>query len=194
VETAGAPPLLPEPADDLELSGDLGKMVAALIMKTGREMRKMDEASRDAENAGEDREEAAQVSAMHKKANDVETQAWAKGAGEIVSGVCSFGSAAAADSNPNPSASSPGQLDWAGRSKLAEGSGDIISGAYGGAASRDDADAIDHEHHAAHAKRESEAARDKLKDDQKLLDDAVQFVRDYTSPRDQAALAAARRA
>lgn len=194
VERAGAATsTLPDPASELGASGDMGATIAALIIRCAREQKRAHrELERTAESA-ESREDAAQVAAMHDKADAIERQAWANGLGDVASGAASVGAGASQMPGGRIDAQSSQARSGDGRSRVLSGSAEgskgvatILGGAFGKATENDEASATMHGHAADHFKRALDGAHDGVKDANELLKDAVSFYREYANAQAQA--------
>ena len=77
-------------ATALFLEGDIAAQVAALAIRTAKEQRDANSQIRSAEEAGLQREEAAQVAAMHDQADDIRAAGIVDGCFTASSGACMF--------------------------------------------------------------------------------------------------------
>jgi hypothetical protein len=189
--SSGAPaydapaPLLPLPAGATELTGDIGEQLALLVMKSSAASKKAHRAAQDSEEKAQTAAEDAQVADMRREADHERTAGIEEGAFGAMSVV---GSGLGYLSSP--------ALSEAG--KISEKAGDAglsVMKRIDDAQQKDDeADAKQHEFAADRAKRQVDRLKDSLTDDQKMLDSAVQFVKEYKTTRDQAMLNITRRA
>ena len=167
--------LLSAPETSLEQSGDPSAMLAVLTMKTAKAERQAHTAMRRSEEATQDKEEVAQVGALREKASDIRT-------GAFVSGLCSIASSITKASGGNAASAAFDAADKA------------TTGMYKAEETLDQAQADEHEHLAAHAKRAGEDERDAVKDAKDLMDKAIEFYKEYSSGKNQALAAATHRA
>jgi hypothetical protein len=210
----GDDPLLPPPANALALAGDPGELVALLVMKSSAAARKAHESEEAAAQATQDAEETAQVTEMRNKAAETKSNALTAGILDISSGALTIASASVSARSMqldydakvvDPKAFLAGNTSdriaatWEKGvvdtlSKGVSTGGELIRKSGDVARTESDARTTEHEHLAAHAKREADEVRERIGDDKKLFDEAIAFVREYSQARDQACLAAARRA
>jgi hypothetical protein len=178
-------PLLPLPAGAVELTGDIGEQLALLVMKSAAASKKAHRAAQEADEKSQAAEEDAQVGAMRQEASHEYDAGWTEGA---LGGASLLG------------ASMGGMVSGGGQAvgKLVEKGADIgldVAKRFDAADQKtDEANAKQHEFAADKAKREVDRMKDSLADDQKTLDAAVQFVKEFKATRDQALLNITRRA
>jgi len=154
----------------LLVDGDIGAQVAALAILSSQKQREANREIQVAEEAALQRAEAAQVEALHERADDIRMGGVIEGGFGVISGGCTI-VGGFADSN------SAARQYWSGGSKLAD------AGAKGFGslprAAQADADAIanTHEHAAGHHRRNLDAARDSTHEAQDLLERALDFYK-----------------
>ncbi len=204
--------LLPAPMDSIQVDGDLGAQVAALVMQSAREHKRNE---REAERAAGDAQEAAekaQVAEMHKKAEHIWKEAVWSGLSQIASGALSVCSAAAGQETVTLSEKtlekslataiektttrtvlSVGAVFQAA-AKGAEAPGTLAAGYFRSESAEDTAGMAQREQEVGHAKLAYEEAHDRIKETNKLRDDAISFYREYMSGKDQAQRASIHRA
>lgn len=180
----GTVSLLPDPATQLAVSGDPGAMLAALTIETAKEQRDVSRELRQGEEATQDREEQAEVAAMHDKAGDMRAQAWEEGAFDASAGVMQMAGAGA---------SGGAQTRWEAGATLMKAGGKVVTGLDAAGNEDKDADVVAHKHTGDRARRAADDAHEGEKEAQKLLDTAIDFYREYTSASDQAKAAATHR-
>src|SRR5262249_28824677 len=132
-----APPLLPEPQHGVEArlaaSGDMGAMLAALVVKSANQARDSRRELRKTEEDMQRREEQAQIASMHSEADDIRKAGLMKGLGEIGAGVMTVGSgacelgAAASETERGAQRLKGGASISAGIGKGAEGAGTLFA-------------------------------------------------------------------
>ncbi len=91
--TTVTPPVMPEIAQ-LQCSGDMGAMVAALTMQSGVEQRNAARAQRDAAMQAREKADAAEVQDMHDKAHLQRAQGIVDGTLQIAQGATDLGAGA----------------------------------------------------------------------------------------------------
>jgi hypothetical protein len=186
-DTSQSVSLLASPENSLEQSADPGAMLAVLTMKTAKAERQAHTAMRLSEEATQDTQEVAQVEALREKAKDMRTGAW-------VSGLATVGSSIAKGIGSGAAEGGARAVTTMICSGALKGGGEVGGGIYKANESVDDANATEHEHLAAHAKRAGEDERDAVKDAKDLMDKAIEFYKEYSSGKNQAMAAATHRA
>ena len=149
--------LLPDPGPQaLSLTGDPGAMLAALVVKSAREQRKVSSEMRQKEEQAQEREEQGEIASMHAEANRIRDEGWVKGGAEMAAGGLTLGSGA---TEHGSAALSRGLKAGA---TAAGAVGDSASGQLKGAAKDEEKEAKQHELAAGHAKRGVESATDDM--------------------------------
>ncbi len=184
---AGTADLLPDPFAKLEASGDLGAMLAAMVVRSGQADRRAHDAARASEEAAQERAESAQVQALHDEASATRAGAWVSGVATVAEGACS---AASVDSRL-PKQDVAG-AEAAGRG--VRGVGDALGGLYKAVGEDRHADAAEAEHAAGRAKSRADDDAEGSKRASALIDKALSFYKEYLATKSEIALTVARRA
>lgn len=173
-----------DPASVLASGSDVGSTIAVLVFLTQKEQRTNARNSRDAAYAAQDAAEAAELSAMDAEASAKRDAAFIKGAYQIGSGLCSF---AAVASPKNEKA-------WEAESKLVD-----AESTFACALANHEADDAARDVRAAgqavgQIKRVAEGYADDVRDAEKSMAKAVDFLKEWRAARDAAISAAIHRA
>jgi hypothetical protein len=192
---------LPEP---MELSGDMGLELTALVTKMANERKRSGRETRAADEKALDTAERGQLSEMRNKADHMRSEATyelvaglATAAGKGAAGVCTIEGAGFVASE---GANSAAAKSLTGEGALYEAGGEALSaGLKAGASSMHSKQALDDvaiaakEQAAGHAKRAADDARDEIRDGGDLERKAIEFYREFTSAQNQAQSAALHR-
>jgi hypothetical protein len=154
-------------------------------MKAAQSQKKSERESERAADGAQDAAEEAQVEAMRQKAAHVWKAALRSGLTEIAMGGFDV---VAANAKVGGSEATSDELKGTGRA--IEGVGKLGAGYFDSEKALDDAHATQHEHEAGHAKRAYDEAHDRVKDADKLFDDAISFYREFVTSQNQAKKAA----
>ena len=165
-----APPLMPQkPERELMASGDLGAMITAMLLESGKEARKSARAAKDAAGAAED-------AAFERKIEDMKDAADARFAaglgsagGTGLSGVVTMVSPFSRDTANKGSAASIDALGKGGSVWATE------------VASQQDREVEKAERCVKQAGRSIESANDADKDAKELIEKALQFYAEYAN-------------
>jgi hypothetical protein len=180
--SADAPSLMPASATTLASSGDVGAMIAALLLESGAASRETAKLLKDAAAAAEDAAHARKLDEMSTAADRKLGAGLAVGIGEIGQGGLGFSGAATKDDRLG--AASPG----------AKGLGDAAKAGFDYLASSNDEEVAKADRAMTQAKRNVESAGDIDKDAKDLLRRAMSHYADYVRAKDDASKAALFRA
>jgi hypothetical protein len=159
-------------ATSLLAAGDLGAQMAALVIQNAKSQRDANHQLRDAQEHALLREEAAQIQAMHEKADDTRAAGWVKGGAGMLSGGFTIGGSFGP-------AQSEVRTRWNGASQIVEGFGSGFGGMAEGAIADDETRAKSHEHAAGFYERSLNATRESLRESQDLLERVIDFYKAY---------------
>ncbi len=172
----GTGSLLPEP---VSLGGNAAIEIAMLMCKENNQERSDDLKMEDAANAAADRDNAARVQAMEKKASDDATGAWVTGVAGMAAGLLTIGSGVVSD-GMNKVGASLGSTNWravlAGSSAGVQGVATGLAGCFKHDSDEDDAAAAQAQAAAdadgrayTHADSEAQAAAQSIQQVQQYL-------------------------
>ncbi|MET0593807.1 MAG: hypothetical protein ABW133_13980 [Polyangiaceae bacterium] len=172
-----AGPASPPAADvssttSLLVEGDLGAQLAGLVIQNSKIQRDANHQLRDVQEHALAREEAAQVQALHDKADDTRWAGWVSGVFGMASGGCTImGSFAGSES-------AAGQR-WKGSGEIIGAFGKGADGMARGAVADDETRAQSHKNAAEFYGRALNATRDSLRESQDLLERVMDFYKGY---------------
>ena len=156
----------------LLVDGDLGAQMAALVIQNAKSQRNANHQIRDAQEHALAREEAAEVQALHDKADDTRTAGWVSGGAGMLSGGCTIAGSFA-------SQGSDARVRWEGSGKIVEGIGSGFTGMAKGAIADDETRVEAHGNAAGFYERSLNATRDSLRESQDLLERVIDFYKAY---------------
>jgi len=186
--------LLQPPENALLFSGDPGAMVAALTVMAGKEQSAG--ARADRRNAEIAQESAEQSKLSHMKdAADARLEAgiWS-GAGQIGAGLAEGAEAGCTSSGNSAVTNQRVHAATSAEADGAKGGTQIVSSCFKHEADIADMQSAADDMKIGQAKRHYDDAADNVKDSRKLLSDAIDFYREYSSSKAQTELAAIHRA
>lgn len=179
------PEILP-PSARLELSGDIGALIAASLLKAGREARKAAERSREAAAQAELEAFDRKIEAMRDAARE-----------RLIGGICA-GAMTAAEGGLGVAGGAQKserigrQLE--GHGKLSGASGGMTKAVFDSIASGSDRDEEIAARASKQAEQQRETAEDAMDDASKLMAKALDAYKEYSSARDAASMATILRA
>lgn len=177
--------LMPE-ARELMASGDIGQMIAALMIKMSKSQRDTARTMKDASMKAEDAAQSAKIKAMQDQADAKFTAGMVSGCATIGSGACSMvGGFKGGDG---------AMAKWNGAGKGVEGMGKVGETIYKGAADRAAQDEARADFAAKQAGRGVEAAKDNEKDARETARKAIDLLKEWQGAKDSAQKAALFRA
>jgi len=196
--------LLPDPIHALLNSGDPGAEMAALVLQSAKEDKKIGRSIRDAEERAQQAAEAAQLAKMQEKADSAYMAGLASGFGTVASGLVSAVGASKvgeaskldadrANASPNiktPASATSVEMVWGAYGKLTEGTGKLVATHFQGEADDADVEATHQEQLAGRHKRAVDDARDQVRDAKDLVDRTLSFYKEYTTAKADAQRAA----
>jgi hypothetical protein len=189
-------PSLPAPASTV-VGDDIFAALAVLLTQLHQNERKSARESQGVEDAAKDKEDAAEVQAMHDKANDLRSEGLVTGLAEIGAGVADIlsagcdASAARTDDKIVIADRKLGSAVFGGASKGLEGAGKIAGGIYRTAQAQDDANAKSHAASASTYDRASKRAHDEEMDARDATKKVMEWLKEMRSAQDAARNAAA---
>jgi len=86
-----APPILPDPVQQMASSGDILAELVALLTLASRSDRDAARKAERAEDLVRTQQEQQKVAKMHEQADDIRSAGWAAGLADIGQGACDFG-------------------------------------------------------------------------------------------------------
>lgn len=176
-----APEVMPEPIAALASSGDVGAMIAALLLESGKTSRETAKLLKEAAGAAEDAAHTRKIDAMETAADRKLVAGVAQGAGSVVEGV--MGGTGAATGKPLEKFS-----------PIAKGGGSVDGAVWNYLASDAEKEVAKADREATQAKRNVESAGDIDKDAKDLLRRAMSHYAEYVRAKDDASKAALFRA
>jgi len=189
VDTTTAPTLMPA-VNQLIDSGDPGAMLAALVMKSGDEQRKVAREQRDQAMKAEDTADNAEIQDMHDKADLQRAQGIVDGSLQIAQGVTTIGAGCSEASG----ASKRTTAEWNGAGAAFGAGKSVADGFFSGAITDKDADAKQADVSANSFKQMADDAHDSEKDATDLMNKALDFYKEYVDTKAQTMMAAIHRA
>jgi hypothetical protein len=191
--TSVAPPpcrsavLMREPIGVASLGGDTMTQLAVLLAQEDNQDRKASHEREASAVVAQEHENAAQVQALHEKADDIRSQGWAEGVCQIGQGVCELGAGVTTDK--------PGKLDvndvCRSSAKAFGGAGSIIGKQYQAASILDDAGAQSHANAGKVDGQIAQGAHDDAADARSALEKVFSFLQGVREAQNAALSAAA---
>lgn len=176
-----APAVLPSSSSSLASSGDIGAMISALLLESGKATRETAKLLKDAASACEDAAHARKIDAMETAADRKLVAGITEGAASITEGFMS-GLGAASEG-------------YAGKfSAIAKGGGTVDKTMWNHFAADAERDVAQAEREVTQGKRNIESAGDMDKDAKDLLRRAMSHYAEYVRAKDDASKAALFRA
>jgi hypothetical protein len=179
--------VLEAPATELLSSGDAGATLAALMVLSGHSQDKLARASRDAAEKAED-------AAFSRKIDDMKSAADARFAAGIADGIGKLGGAACAAEGARFDADSGAARTWGATGKESEAVGGLVSAGFKWQADRTEAKVAQDDREVTAAKRNWESSDGNVKDARKVMTDAIEFLKEYSSTKSQMQQASIHRA
>jgi hypothetical protein len=174
-----------DPTSSLINSGDIGSAIAALVYLTKKEQRENARASRDAAYSAQEAAEKSELAAMDREADAKQVGSFFKAMSQFGSAACSFGAAGSSER--------AGKW-WEAAGKTSAAAGGVTEAVTDFGASKATRDVKAASQQASHFERLGGESDDDVRDAEKSMDKAVDFLKEWRSSKDAATSAAIHRA
>lgn len=175
---------------NLELAGDSGAEIAALLVLSARDSRNQAKAAEQAEEQHMTQLENEQVNSLYEQADATRAAGWARGMGQIISGGATM-IGAGAGLNRDDGLGETEANGWAGAGNVAKGGLELIASEHDFDANVSSAQATDAGNKLQHAERRLQRLGEEQSDAAQLVRTALQAASDLSrteTATDQAAI------